>query len=72
MESLSIRPKVAPSVGDISALIDRNIPGVTLGMSQAKNLHEESETVEIKPICKGIAQLIGVLRAIDEDLCDVD
>jgi acetylornithine deacetylase/succinyl-diaminopimelate desuccinylase-like protein len=70
MEKLKIRPKIAPSVGELSALIAHGIPAVTLGITKGDNCHEFTEYVEINPIFSGIAQLVGVLQAIDEGVCD--
>lgn len=70
MEVLNINHRIAPSVGDLAALIDKNIPGVTLGITRGDNLHEENESVAIEPILNGIVQLIAVLLAIDKGLCD--
>ncbi len=68
MDSLGIDPKVAPSVGALSALIAKNIPGVTLGLTSGQNLHEFNEQIQIEPIFTGIAQLIGVLQMIDRGI----
>lgn len=69
MEELQIEPKIAPSVGDLSAVINEGIPGVTLGLTTGhRELYEEKVTIE--PLYQGLAQLIGVLQAIDEGLCD--
>ena len=72
MEELKIRPKIAPSVGELSALIAHGIPAVTLGITKGDNCHEFTEYVEIDPIFGGISQLVGVLQAIDEGVCDED
>ncbi len=69
MEELNIEPRIAPSVGDLSAIIGKDIPGVTLGLSTgSKHLYEERAYIE--PLYQGLAQVIGVLQAIDEGVCD--
>lgn len=72
MEALDIRPKIAPSVGELSALIAHHIPAVTLGITRGDNCHEFTEYVEVEPMFGGIAQLVGVLQAIDEGVCNED
>jgi di/tripeptidase len=70
MDSLAITPKVDPSTGDLNAIVQAGHPGVTLGLTTAENLRDENETVLLEPLFKGLAQLIALLRAIDEGLCD--
>jgi tripeptide aminopeptidase len=70
MEQLGIEPKIAPSVGMLSAAADRNIPALTLGLTKGTGLQTDEESVEIEPLFRGIAQLIGVLMGIDEGICD--
>jgi tripeptide aminopeptidase len=70
MAALEIKPKVAPSTGELSALADRNIPTVTLGITRGEGKHSLEESVSIKPIFKGLTQLIAVLMAMDEGFCD--
>jgi len=70
MEALNIEHRIAPSVGDLAALIDKKIPAVTLGITRGDNLHEENESAKISPIFYGIVQLVAVLLAIDNGLCD--
>jgi len=43
---------------------------VTLGITEASNLHDLNETIRIKPIYTGLAQLLGVLLAIDGGFCN--
>ncbi len=69
METLDIEPIVAPSTGELAALIEKDIPGVTLGMTYGENRHLSDETVEIDPIFTGLAQLLAVLQAIDKGIC---
>ena len=68
--ALGIERVIAPSTGELCALIDRNIPAVTVGLTHGEHLHEWNETMHISPVFRGVAQLIGLLRAIDGGLCD--
>ncbi|MBL62173.1 MAG: peptidase [Opitutae bacterium] len=70
MDALKVDPIVTPSSGDLSALIDAGYPGVTLGISRVENSREENETISIEPIFRGLAQLVGLLCAIDSGHCD--
>ncbi len=70
MHKLEIAPKLAPSTGELSALIDEGIPAVTLGLTTGENIHEAEEFVNIEPIYTGLAQLIGTLQAIDGGFTD--
>tara|TARA_R100000027_G_scaffold34143_1_gene24969 strand:+ start:6035 stop:7198 length:1164 start_codon:yes stop_codon:yes gene_type:complete len=70
IESLGVRQIIAPSTGELCALIDKEIPAVTVGLTQGEHLHDRNETIKISPIYQGVAQLIGLLRAIDGGFCD--
>lgn len=67
---LSVEPKIRPSTSELSAFIARKVPAITLGITAGQRLNEEDETVFIEPMFRGIAQLIGVLLAIDRGFCD--
>lgn len=72
MDQLEIEPRPGPSTSELSAFIDRNIPGITLGLTHGDNIHESNESIEIEPVYTGIAQIIGTLLAIDGGYCDQD
>lgn len=69
MSELDIEPRLAPSISELSAFIDKNIPALTLGITTGDNLHKKSETIKIEPMYKGITQIIGTLLAIDGGHC---
>lgn len=69
-ENLGIEPIIAPSTGELCALIDRRIPAVTVGLSTGEHIHEPNETVLIPPLFRGITQVTALLRAIDGGICD--
>jgi di/tripeptidase len=69
-ESLGVVPKIQPSVGELSALIDKQIPGITIGIAHASQLHSLKENITIEPIFSGVAQLVGILQAMDGGFCD--
>jgi len=70
MKKLDLEPVSEPSESELSIFLSRKIPSVTLGITRGDNYHLENATIEIEPIFKGIAQIIGVLLAIDSGVCD--
>lgn len=72
LRALRIPPRIPPSMSELSAFIDRQIPAITLGVTTGKNIGEPNETVDIEPISAGITQVIGVLLAVDGGYCDED
>jgi len=70
MEALDLKPKIFPSMSEVSELIGQGLPAVTLGLTEAINLHDLNETIRIQPIYKGLAQLIAMLLAIDGGFCN--
>lgn len=70
LETLEVKPRIEPSVGELSQLIEHGIPSVTLGLTRGENKNEFNESIDIPPIFGGIAQLIALLQSIDGGLCD--
>ncbi len=69
MEKLGLEPVSEPTESELSIFLSRQIPTVTLGITHAaKNTKETS--MEIEPMFRGIAQVVGVLMAIDHGVCD--
>jgi acetylornithine deacetylase/succinyl-diaminopimelate desuccinylase-like protein len=71
MEALDITPRFESSESELSVFLDHNIPAVTLGIAHGENYHKEEEHADIESIFGGIAQVTGVLAAIDQGVCDV-
>lgn len=67
MGSLNIAPCITPTTGSASALIDAGIPCVVLGLTEGRAIHELHERIMIDPIFTGIAQLLSVMLAMDND-----
>lgn len=65
LKKLDITPRITPSTSELSALISKGIPAITIGLTNGENAGELDESVEIKPISKGLAQLVALLKAID-------
>lgn len=63
--ALDIQTKVVPSMSELSALLDKNIPGVTIGLTRSTHTHTLEETVEIQPLFLGLAHLAGMIQVLD-------
>ncbi len=70
MESLDLEPRLSPSVSELSALIEKNIPALTLGITVGERAFKTNETIQIEPIFKGLAQVIGTLISTDGGYCE--
>ncbi len=70
MKELDLKPISEASGSELSIFLARNIPTITLGLTHGQNYHLTDATLEIEPLYKGIAQIIGVIKAIDSGVCD--
>ena len=70
LESLDLKPVSKSTESALSIFLSRKIPALTLGITHGENYYMENATMEIEPMFKGIAQVIGVLKAIDSGVCD--
>jgi metal-dependent amidase/aminoacylase/carboxypeptidase family protein len=70
MEKLELKPISSPSESELSIFLANRIPAVTLGVTHGEDYHHPYAHIEIEPIFTGIAQVIGVLMAIDRGVCD--
>ena len=70
LKELGITPRFSPSTSELSAFIDKGIPALTLGLTTGENMNEGNERIDIDPITQGLAQLIGLIVAIDRGYCD--
>ena len=43
---------------------------MTIGITRGENLNQTDESVLIEPMFRGLAQVIGIIKAIDEGCCD--
>lgn len=69
LENLGVTPRLSPSTSEVSAFIDKNIPAVTIGLTDGEHMGEMDEMIQIEPMKKGIAQLIALLQAVDKGYC---
>ncbi len=65
MRGLGIEPQIGPSMSELAALISEKIPAVTLGISHGHQINTLEETVELAPIFRGVAQILGVIQRIE-------
>jgi acetylornithine deacetylase/succinyl-diaminopimelate desuccinylase-like protein len=70
LKSLGIKPVSKSTESALAIFLARKIPAVTLGITHGENYYTSKATMEIEPMFKGIAQVIGVLKAIDNGVCD--
>ncbi len=70
LKQLGVVSRITPSTSELSAFIDKGIPAVTIGITDGDHLNEENERLDIDPIEKGIAQLLGLLLALDGGCCE--
>lgn len=66
MGRLGVEPRMAPSTSELAELIAHDIPAVTLGLTMGEHMGERVEEIMIEPMFTGIAQLLGMLQAMDE------
>ena len=70
MHRLNLKPVSEPSESELSIFLAHDIPAVTLGVTRGRDYHLEGATMEIEPMFNGIAQILGVILALDNGLCD--
>lgn len=70
MKRLGIKPVSESSESELAVFLSRKIPALTLGVTTGKNVHLENAAIKIEPMFSGIAQIIGVIMAIDSGVCD--
>jgi len=71
MQTLNIEPDQGHSPSELSELIGRGIPSVTLGITRGEKARKKRDDyVLIEPFLVGVAQLVGVILAMDRGACD--
>ena len=70
MRSLALTPRLSPSTSELSAFIDHRVPAVTVGLTSGESLGQRNEAVRIAPIYTGLAQLLGIVLAMDGGYCE--
>jgi acetylornithine deacetylase/succinyl-diaminopimelate desuccinylase-like protein len=70
LETLGIKPFSKSTESSLSIFLSNKIPAVTLGITHGVDHYKEKATMQIEPMFQGIAQIIGVIKAIDSGVCD--
>ncbi len=70
MDKLNFNPNIEPSESELSIFLSRRTPAVTLGVTHGESYQNKRSVMEIKPMIKGIAQIISTIIAIDSGVCD--
>jgi tripeptide aminopeptidase len=70
LKQVNVKPHAEPSVGELSELIHKKIPAITLGLTRGLDKNEFKESIEIQPVFAGVAQLVALLQSIDGGFCD--
>ena len=70
LESLNIKPISKSTESTMSIFLSNKIPAITLGITHGENYYMDNATMTIEPMFTGIAQVIGVLQALDSGVCD--
>lgn len=68
LQTLGVPPMLYPTTSALSAFIERRIPALTIGITTGErrsSLDEIDEVVAIEPLFTGLAQLAGLLGAMD-------
>lgn len=72
MKHLGVEMRLSPSTSELAELIEHQLPAVTIGITEGVGYGTPGEHVLLEPLATGLAQLIGVLQAVDRGGCDVD
>ncbi len=71
LQALGVTPMLYPTTSQLGALLERGVPGVTLGLTTGRrrsDLDEVDEAVSISALTTGLTQLVGHLLAADLEL----
>jgi len=69
MTTLGLQPRGSIYSATFSPYAEKDIPAVCIGITNGDNVNYPDEYIEIEPILTGVAQLIGILLAIDGGHC---
>ena len=70
LKALDIKPSSISSESELSIFLSHGIPAVTVGVTNGENFHQLNSSMEIEPMYKGIAQIVAIIMAIDNGVCD--
>ncbi len=64
LTALDITPSCSPSSTDANVPLGQGIPAICIGITNGKGAHRLDESLDIRPIPKGMAQLTGLLLTL--------
>ncbi|MBU0927091.1 MAG: hypothetical protein KKA67_05040 [Spirochaetes bacterium] len=67
---LGLEPSVYPSVSELFYYLKRGIPAITVGVANGNEYHQESASASLSSLYTGLAQIVGIMLAADEEACD--
>jgi di/tripeptidase len=70
LRALNIEPLIESSESELSLFPSAGIPAITLGLTYGTKYHLESSTMSIEALLTGVAQLVALIKRIDEGACD--
>jgi hypothetical protein len=70
LRALNIEPLIESSESELSLFLSAGIPAITLGLTYGTKYHLESSTMSIEALLTGVAQLVALIKRIDEGACD--
>ncbi len=72
LKDLGLTPTITPSISELSSFIARDIPAITLGITEGDHYQEKSEYSVTSTASKGMAQLLALILSLDRELCNAD
>ena len=63
---LGVQPVYAAASTDANVPLSRGIPAITLGVTRGGGAHTLGEWIEVRPMVRGVQQLILVIAALAE------
>jgi acetylornithine deacetylase/succinyl-diaminopimelate desuccinylase-like protein len=70
MKRLGVTPISESSESELSIFLSNKIPAITLGLTEGKDMHLGHASMKIEPLFTGLAQILGLIMAIDRGVCD--
>lgn len=64
LTALGISPSSAPSSTDANVPLSQGVPAICIGITNGRGAHRLDESLDIRPIPKGLAQLAGLLLTL--------
>jgi len=68
--ALGLEPNVYPSVSELYYFLKRGLPAITIGVANGNDYHEDNANASLPSLYTGLAQITGILMAIDEESRD--